>query len=199
MQGVVFSFQAQMLGPCLMYQLSSGSLSCASAGGKVEPMVHQPYKAWAAWGYIKDTTSTLAVAQHGLTHRIYRISRAINRSSLFFAYCTHRSPAFCSKLLQHPVQLPVKWGIFSPGRVITCRDIRNGQISGSSNLVLKSSEVEMGNVIMLFRDSKSAEFSFFCPKYPALTIHCIKDIGGCIPSCTIHLWASNSWRCPIPS
>lgn len=36
----------------------------------------------------------------GSLHRIYRISRAINRSSLFFAYCTHKSPAFCSKLLQ---------------------------------------------------------------------------------------------------
>lgn len=90
-------------------------------------------------------------------------------------------------------QLPVRWGAFSPS---PAENIRNGPISGSPNLVLSLWKWKWA---MLLRETKSAIFNFFCPQPPASTIHWMRDIGGHIPGCSIHLRASCTWHCPIPS
>lgn len=96
-----------------------------------------------------------------------------------------------------PIQLPGGCRTFFPGRVITCRNIRNGQSSGSPNLVVLS--LWKWKWAMLFRDSKSAAFNFFCPQSPAPMFHWIRDIGGHIQGYSIYLRASCSWHCPILS
>lgn len=149
--------------PCLVSRVHSGF---CSEGEK-----------WSSWlishGKLRQPGNKYIKAQHTLDLPHFQ------RDSQFCVHIVHhapKSPAFCSKPLQQGlalIWLLARWGKFSPGRGIPCRNIRNGKISGSPKLVFSLWEWKWAK---LFRDSKSDIFKSFCPQSPASMIPWIRDV-----------------------
>lgn len=132
-------FKAQSLWPCLRYRLLSGSLFCTSAGAKTEPGVRHLCEAQVAQGICQGFHNHAGCC----TTRAHCAGFTTFPESLTVLLSFCLSHSLKSSLLLKttaamtgtPIQLLMRWARLLTGRVITCRNIRNGQINVSPYLV----------------------------------------------------------------